>query len=77
MARFELIRIGNVLASELSRQVAEAQSTFNNSGKNAGQKWGSAFLGVVKDNVPFELLKILVDLITPEIQARLASERTR
>lgn len=74
---FSQYPIGNVLASELSRQVAEAQSTFNNSGKNAGQKWGSAFLGVVKDNVPFELLKILVDLITPEIQARLASERTR
>lgn len=69
--------IGSRIASELSKQVEEAQATFNTSGRNAGTKWGTAFLGVVKDNVPFELLKILVDLITPEIQARLASERTR
>jgi len=69
--------LGAVLASELSRQVDEAQKSFENSGKNAGRKWGGAFLEVVGDNVPIELLNILTDLITPEVQARLASEGSR
>lgn len=69
--------LGAVLASELSRQVDEAQKSFENSGKNAGRKWGGAFLEVVGENVPIELLNILTDLITPEVQARLASEGSR
>ena len=69
--------LGAVLASELSRQVDEAQKSFENSGKNAGRKWGDAFLDVVGENVPIELLNILTDLITPEVQARLAGEGTR
>ena len=69
--------LGAVLASELSRQVDEAQKSFENSGKNAGRKWGGAFLEVVGENVPIELLNILTDLITPEVQARLANEGTR
>ncbi len=69
--------LGAVLAGELSRQVDEAQKSFENSGKNAGRKWGEAFLGVVGENVPIELLNILTDLITPEVQARLASEGSR
>jgi hypothetical protein len=69
--------LGAVLAGELSRQVDEAQKSFENSGKNAGRKWGDAFLDVVGENVPIELLNILTDLITPEVQARLAGEGTR
>ena len=69
--------LGAVLAGELSRQVDEAQKSFENSGKNAGRKWGGAFLEVVGENVPIELLNILTDLITPEVQARLANEGTR
>ncbi len=69
--------LGAVLAGELSRQVDEAQKSFENSGKNAGRKWGEAFLNVVGENVPIELLNILTDLITPEVQARLASEGSR
>jgi hypothetical protein len=69
--------LGAVLASELSRQVDEAQKSFENSGKNAGRKWGGAFLEVVGENVPIELLNILTDLITPEVQARLTNEGTR
>ncbi len=69
--------LGAILASELTRQVDEAQKTFENSGKSAGTKWGNAFLDVVGENVPIELLNILTDLITPEVQARLAGEGTR
>jgi len=74
---FSQYQIGTILASELSRQVGEAQASFEASGKTAGKKWGDAFLNVVGDNVPFELLQILVDLITPEIQKRLVDEGTR
>ena len=70
-------QVGTILASELSRQVSEAQNSFEASGKNAGKKWGDAFLGVVGDNVPIELLQILVDLITPEVQKKLADEGSR
>lgn len=74
---FSQYQIGAILASELSRQVGEAQASFETSGKNAGKKWGDAFLNVVGENVPFELLQILVDLITPEVQKKLADEGSR
>lgn len=74
---FSQYQIGTILASELSRQVSEAQTSFEASGKNAGKKWGDAFLNVVGDNVPIELLQILVDLITPEVQKKLADEGSR
>jgi hypothetical protein len=74
---FSQYQIGTILASELSRQVGEAQASFEASGKTAGKKWGDAFLNVVGDNVPFELLQILIDLITPEVQKRLVDEGTR
>ncbi len=74
---FSQYQIGTILASELSRQVGEAQASFETSGKNAGKKWGDAFLNVVGENVPFELLQILIDLITPEVQKKLADEGSR
>lgn len=74
---FSQYQIGTILASELSRQVSEAHASFEASGKTAGKKWGDAFLNVVGENVPFELLQILVDLITPEVQKKLADEGSR
>jgi len=77
-AGFAAYPLGSLLAFEVSRQIGEAQSSFEASGKAAGKKWGSAFLNVVGENVPsFELLQILVDLITPEVQKKLADEGSR
>ena len=76
-AGFAAYPLGITLAFEVSRQIGEAQSSFENSGKNAGKKWGNAFLNVVGENVPIELLQILVDLITPEVQKKLADEGSR
>jgi hypothetical protein len=45
-------------------------------GKDAGKMWGSAFLAVVGDNVPPQLISILTDLITPGIVSRLAQKAT-
>lgn len=74
---FAAYPIGQVLVYEIGRQIGEAQSTLEASGKNAGRKWGDAFLGVVGENVPIELLNILVDLITPDVQKKLAEQNTR
>ena len=76
-AGFAAYPLGLTLAFEVSRQIGEAQSSFAASGTNAGKKWGDAFLNVVGENVPIELLQILVDLITPEVQKKLADEGSR
>lgn len=69
--------LGAVLASELSRQLGEAQKSFESSANNAGKVWGNAFLDVVGKNVPFELLLVLTDLITPEVVKRVKEEKDR
>lgn len=76
-AGFAAYPLGVTLAFEVGRQIGEAQASFEASGKNAGKTWGGAFLSVVGENVPFELLQILVDLITPEVQKKLADEGSR
>ena len=69
--------VGRSLAFELNRQLSESESLIEASGKTAGGKWGQSFLEVVGRDVPFELLTILVNLITPEVKKRVAEERTR
>lgn len=69
--------VGRSLAFELNRQLSESESLIEASGKSAGGKWGQSFLEIVGRDVPFELLTILVNLITPEVKKRVAEERTR
>ena len=69
--------IGRSLAFELNRQLSESESLIEASGKTAGGKWGQSFLEIVGRDVPFELLTILVNLITPEVKKRVAEEKTR
>lgn len=69
--------VGRSLAFELNRQLSESESLIEASGKTAGGKWGQSFLEIVGRDVPFELLTILVNLITPEVKKRVAEERTR
>lgn len=74
---FSEYNIGTMLAFELGRQVGEAQTSFEASGKYAGGKWGDAFLGVVGENVPIRLVEILTDLITPEVMKALSEQGSR
>jgi len=69
--------VGRSLAFELNRQLSESESLIEVSGKTFGGKWGQSFLEIVGRDVPFELLKILVDLVTPEVKKRVAEEKTR
>jgi hypothetical protein len=69
--------VGRSLAFELNRQLGESESLIEASGKSYGGKWGQSFLEVVGRDVPFELLSILVNLITPEVKKRVAEEKTR
>ena len=41
-------------------------------GKINGEAWGNAFLGVVRGNVPLELIDILTELVVPGVRAALA-----
>lgn len=74
---FSQYNLGLILASELSKQITEAKATFEASAKNAGKQWGDAFLKTVGANVPFELLMILTDLVTPEVIQRVKDGESR
>jgi len=41
------------------------------SGASMGGNWGSGFLSTVKESVPSELVRILSDLVTPNVLANL------
>ena len=74
---FAEYNLGTLLAAELSRQLTEAQKAFETSANNAGKVWGGAFLDVIGKNVPFELLIILTDLVTPEVMKRVKQDKER
>lgn len=74
---FATYNLGALMAGELARQLSESQKSFEASAKNAGTTWGSAFLQVVGQNVPFELIVALTDLITPEVLKKIQEAKGR
>jgi len=69
--------LGEKLAGEINRQLLEARTTFESGATTAGKSWGDSFLKTVGENVPFELLLILTDLITPEVIKRVKDKNSR
>lgn len=65
---------GGKLISEIASQVKEGFETLKKHGEEAGKVWGDGFLTYTKGNIPGELVKILVDLTTPGVYARLQAE---
>lgn len=45
---------------------------LSGAGQKGGQNWGKSFIAYVQANVPFELVGLLTDLVTPQVRARLA-----
>jgi hypothetical protein len=74
---FEEKNIGQSMADSIASQLTEAQKTFEGAAKNSAKVWGTAFLDAVKTNVPIELIRIITDLVTPEVQAKLKDEKGR
>ena len=58
-------------------EVRAAEGRIKNAGADAGKEWGSMFLGVVGDNVPGELVRLLASLVTPAVQAGINSQQSR
>ena len=46
-------------------------------GRSAGAMWGNAFLAVVGENVPPQLVALLVSLVTPGVMERIARDQGR
>lgn len=45
---------------------------LSGAGQKGGANWGKSFIAYVQANVPFELVGLLTDLVTPQVRARLA-----
>jgi hypothetical protein len=67
---------GGNFVSKFTDQMRASYPLLAQAGKDAGKMWGSAFLAVVGDNVPPQLISILTDLITPGVVSRLAQKAT-
>lgn len=66
-------RIVAVLAAEIEIN----KPGFEGAGRSAGTMWGSAFLAVVGENVPPQLVALLVTLVTPGVIERVNAENNR
>lgn len=64
--------VGTQIANSLKAE--NVISLIRDAGKLAGQNWGDMFLSVVGDHVPESLVSLLTDLVTPNVQARLAAQ---
>lgn len=67
---------GTRMVEEMLNQVKLSYESLRISGSEAGKVWGQGFIAVVRDNVPFELISILTDLVTPEVMAKFAQQGT-
>jgi hypothetical protein len=67
---------GGNFVSKFTDQMRASYPLLAQAGKDAGKMWGSAFLAVVGDSVPPQLISILTDLITPGVVSRLAQKGT-
>ena len=64
--------VGSQIAASLKADSVIA--LIKDAAKAAGQQWGDMFLSVVGDNVPASLVSLLTDLVTPNVQAKLAAQ---
>lgn len=65
---------GGSFVTKFTDQMKASYGLLSQAGKDAGKLWGSNFLEVVGENVPAQLIKILVDLTTPGVMAALAQK---
>lgn len=67
--------LGLAIANVISGGINDNLDAIGASGKTAGKGWGDMFLEVVGENVPFSLIQILADLVTPEVIEQMNSDR--
>ena len=75
--KFNEMNVGMMMASSLATQLQQAQKTFETSAENSGKVWGDAFLKMVQANVPIELVRILSELVTPQVQQKTKDDKSR
>lgn len=75
--KFNELNVGMMMASSLATQLQQAEKTFQTSAENSGKVWGDAFLKMVQSNVPIELIRILSELVTPQVQQKTNEDRDR
>jgi hypothetical protein len=57
--------------------IAQARANYGKlatAGRDAGKQWGDSFLAYVGDAVPPSLIKLLTDLVTPQVAAKFAQQ---
>ena len=74
---FEETNYGQLMMETLASQLEQSQKTLETSAATAGKTWGNAFLSTVQANVPLELINILTDLVTPQVQKKSEGEKNR
>lgn len=74
---FEEKNYGQLMMEALATQLEQSQKTLETSAATAGKTWGNAFLSTVQANVPLELINILTDLVTPQVQKKSEGEKNR
>ena len=77
MNSFEEYNVGQLIANSIANQLTQAEKTFQVAAANSGKAWGNAFLSTVKENVPQELINILTDLVTPNVQKKSTEAKGR
>jgi hypothetical protein len=67
---------GGAFVSKFADQMRAQYSLLQTAGADAAKMWGDAFLAKVGDRVPPALIRLLTDLITPNVVAQLAQRGT-
>ncbi len=68
---------GTRIVAVLATEIANNKPGFEGAGRSAGAIWGNAFLAVVGENVPPQLVALLVSLVTPGVMERIARDQGR
>lgn len=68
---------GAKIVTALSTEIEANTTGFEGAGRSAGTMWGSAFLAIVGENVPPQLVALLVSLVTPGVMERIARDQGR
>lgn len=76
LSQIQSANTGGAMADALISQIKATFSRIEQAGRDAGSVWGSGFLSTVSENIPPQLVDMLVNLVTPGVAAGIARNQT-
>ncbi len=67
---------GGTMMVTLTEQMRKSYSLLQNAGREGGEQWGAGFLQTVGDNIPPALVRLLTNLVTPNVMAQMHQQAT-